>query len=119
MRRKADSLLPIELSILEAVIMLQVRGVPECHGFMIAKEMREREGARMLTAHGTLYKALDRLQQAGLLASRWEEPALAAAEGRPRRRLYHVTLSGESALRAAQAVNVSQPARLAPREATP
>ncbi|MDQ3894944.1 MAG: PadR family transcriptional regulator [Actinomycetota bacterium] len=55
--------------------------------------MREASGARSLTAHGTLYKALGRLEESGLLTSRWEDAA-AAAEGRPRRRLYELTGEG-------------------------
>ena len=35
-------------------------------------------------------------QRAGLLESRWEDPDIAAADGRPRRRLYHVTGLGRS-----------------------
>ena len=98
MRRKKGSLIPTEVSILETAIDLRLRGTPQAHGFMIAKEMKEREGARLLTAYGTLYKALDRLEKAGYLNSRWEEPADAARESRPRRRFYWVTVAGEAAL---------------------
>jgi DNA-binding PadR family transcriptional regulator len=63
----------------------------------------EREAARRLTAHGTLYKALERLERAGLLTSTWEDPAVAADQGRPRRRLYQVTALGERALAQARA----------------
>jgi DNA-binding PadR family transcriptional regulator len=103
MRRKAGSLVPLELSILEAGIELAVRGAQYFHGFLIAKEVKEREDARLLTAHGTLYKALDRMQKAGLLESEWEDPVAAAAEGRPRRRLYRVTVAGQAALAEARA----------------
>ena len=103
MRRKAGSLVPLELSILEAGIELIVRGAPYFHGFLIAKEIKERQDARLLTAHGTLYKALDRMQKAGLLESEWEDPVAAATEGRPRRRLYRVTATGEAALATARA----------------
>ena len=98
MRRKAGTLLPIELSILEAGIELRVRGMSEFYGFLIAKEIKQRQDARLLTAHGTLYKALDRMEKAGLLVSRWEDPLIAAQESRPRRRLYQVTVAGEGAL---------------------
>lgn len=98
MRRKPGTLLPLEISILETAIDLRRRGEEEFHGFAVAKEIAEREEARTLTAHGTLYKALERMQQAGLLESRWEDPDVAAAEGRPRRRLYHVTGLGAQAL---------------------
>jgi len=103
MRRKPGSLLSIELSILDAGIELRVRGTPYFYGFLIAKEIKEREGARLLTAHGTLYKALDRMEKAGLLESRWEDPEIAALASRPRRRMYVVTAAGEAALVSARA----------------
>jgi len=103
MRRKAGSLVPLEISILDTGIELAVRGAPYFHGFLIAKEIKESEDARLLTAHGTLYKALDRMQKAGLLESEWEDPLAAAADGRPRRRLYRVTVAGEAALAKARA----------------
>ena len=56
--------------------------------------MREQRGSRALTAHGTLYKALGRLEERGLLTSAWEDAA--AAEGRPRRRLYELTGRGSA-----------------------
>jgi DNA-binding PadR family transcriptional regulator len=67
------------------------------HGFALATELRDRYGAG-LTAHGTLYKALARLAYQGLLTARWEQPVLAEAEGRPRRRLYRITDAGRAAL---------------------
>lgn len=106
MRRKPGALLPIELSILETAITLRVRGAKYFHGFMIARELKQQRDARLLTAHGTLYKALDRMRKLGFLESEWEDPLLAAQEGRPRRRFYSVTAAGESAL-----AQVSEPAR--------
>jgi len=103
MRHKAGSLVPLEISILDTGIELAVRGAPYFHGFLIAKEIKESEDARLLTAHGTLYKALDRMQKAGLLESEWEDPLAAAADGRPRRRLYRVTVAGATALAKARA----------------
>lgn len=104
MRRKKGTLLPLEVSLLQCAIDLAVRGAPRFHGFMIAKEIKDREGAKLLTAHGTLYKALDRMQKSGYLESEWEDPLVAAQQGRPRRRLYHVTAAGEAALVKAQDV---------------
>jgi DNA-binding PadR family transcriptional regulator len=92
-RRKADTLLPLEALILTAGLE---RG--EFHGYSLARGLQEREAARRLTAHGTLYKALGRMETAGLLASRWERAESAAADGRPRRRLYEVTGLGARAL---------------------
>ncbi len=98
MRRKSGVLLPIELSILEAAIELRRHGTNEFHGFKIAAEISESEGSRLLTAYGTLYKALSRMEKAGLLESQWEDPLIAAAAQRPRRRLYTMTAVGETAL---------------------
>jgi len=89
-RRKNGALTPIEHSILNAAVRL-CRGGEEFYGFQIAKEIEDREGARRLTGLGTLYRALDWLQRHGYLSRRWEDPAIAAQENRPRRRLYQVT----------------------------
>lgn len=102
MRRKADTLLPLEASILTAGLELG-----EFHGYSLARGLQEREGARRLTAHGTLYKALGRMETAGLLASRWENADSAAAGGRPRRRLYEVTGAGARALAAWNATDAT------------
>lgn len=120
MRRKKGTLLPLEVSILQCGIDLAVRGAPRFHGFMIAKEIKDREDARLLTAHGTLYKALDRLQKSGILESEWEDPLVAAQQRRPRRRLYRVTAAGEAALvRAREAAPQTASAQQRPGMATP
>ena len=106
MRRKEGALIPLEVSILEAALELRRRGIAEAYGFLLANELRDGAHARRLTAYGTLYKALDRLKRAGHLASRWEDPQLAADDGRPRRRFYRVTLTGEAAL--AEAISAAR-----------
>jgi DNA-binding PadR family transcriptional regulator len=98
MRRKEGSLVPLEVSALQAALELRERGIGEAHGFLLAKEIRDGKHARRLTAFGTLYKALGRLERAGYLSSHWEDPRIAARDGRPRRRFYRVTLEGEGAL---------------------
>ena len=103
MRRKAGTLLPLEIAILEAAIALRVRGARDFHGYLIASTVKVRGESKSLTAHGTLYKALERMQTGGLLESRWEDPAIAATAERPRRRLYEVTTAGEAALARANA----------------
>jgi PadR family transcriptional regulator len=109
MRRKEGVLIPLEVSILEAAMELRSSGTAEAHGFLLAKEMRHRHHARRLTAYGTLYKALDRLERAGYLQSRWEDPRAAARDGRPRRRFYRLTLAGEGALERALAARRPEP----------
>jgi DNA-binding PadR family transcriptional regulator len=101
MRRREGELIPLEVAILGAGLTLRGEGEPEFHGFQLAKELRDEDGARGLTAHGTLYKALDRMERAGLLQSRWEDPDTAMDEGRPRRRLYRITAVGQRAFDAA------------------
>jgi len=98
MRRKAGSLVPLELAICTAAAELRRQGVGEFHGYLIAKEIKEHADNRLLTAYGTLYRALGRLESMGLLASRWEDAMVAADENRPRRRLYSLTAAGEEAV---------------------
>lgn len=104
MRRKPGTLLPLEADILAAAVALRGDRQAVFHGYQLAKRLAD-DGDRSLTAHGTLYKALGRLHDAGLLSSRWEDPQLAADEGRPRRRLYEVTGAGERALAGWQAAH--------------
>jgi DNA-binding PadR family transcriptional regulator len=111
-RRKPGTLLPLETEILGAALARQREGQPAFHGFALAHAMRERRGSKALTGHGTLYKALGRLEEFGLLASRWEDAA--GVEGRPRRRLYELT--GEGA-RVAAGQAPARPPRIAPEPA--
>lgn len=53
-------------------------------------------------ASGTVYRALGRLEELGLVASEWEEAATALAERRPRRRYYVLTTEGARQLAAAR-----------------
>ena len=94
MRRKPGSLVPLEIEILD---LASSRTQP-FHGFELAKALAG-DRTRGLTAHGTLYKALGRLSEQGLLEAEWEDPEIALTEGRPRRRLYRIT--GEGARRIA------------------
>jgi PadR family transcriptional regulator PadR len=115
-RRKPGTLLPLETEILGAALSMRRAGEAVFHGFGLAHTMREQAGSRALTSHGTLYKALSRLEERGLLSSRWEDTA--AAEGRPRRRLYELTGQG---IRAAEQARAGKPAEAtgrAPRVAS-
>lgn len=103
MRRKAGTLVPIELAICEAAALLRQRGAETFHGYQIAKEIKHSQDHRLLTAYGTLYRALGRLERMGILAARWEDPHLAAEERRPSRRLYQLTALGDSTYEAALA----------------
>lgn len=102
-RRKAGQLIAIEVNILTEALRLATAGQSHFHGFGLAKELRDGRQSHGLIAHGTLYKALSRLEIAGLLTSHLEEPQIAEAAGRPRRRLYELT--GQGRLAAAQAIS--------------
>ena len=71
---------------------------------------------------GTVYPALDALEEKGLLRSRWEDPRIARREGRPSRRYFKLTTAGAAALgealerhKSLRAVDL--PARRRPSEA--
>lgn len=114
-RRKPGALLPLESEILTAALSMTEHGDATFHGFALAQAMREGSGSRSLVAHGTLYKALGRLEEFGLLTSRWDD---AATGGRPRRRLYQLTESGREAAQLSPAEKATAPrARVAPRHA--
>jgi PadR family transcriptional regulator PadR len=98
MRRKQGTLLPIELAILDVCVTRSLNGDPECHGFLIASLIKGKQNNKLLTAYGTLYRALNRLEKASFLTSRWEDMSSLAGESRPRRRLYRITDAGSEAL---------------------
>src|ERR687894_690214 len=97
-RRKPGTLLPLETEILEAALAMLRSDQSTFHGFGLAQTMREQTGSRSLTGHGTLYKALSRLEEFGLLTSRWEDAT--DVDGRTRRRLYALTGEGADAAEA-------------------
>lgn len=113
-RRKLGTLLPLEIHILDAALRLQRSGEGTFHGFGLAQTMRAERDSRSLTAHGTLYKALGRLEELDLLISTWEEGETTA--GRPRRRLYRLTIEGARVAEAARARSAVGPALRAAEE---
>ena len=76
---------------LELVALASLRSGPR-HGYAIIKELRERSGGKLDVLEGTLYPALHRLEQAGLVKSSWSTEA-----GR-RRRVYELTTKGRREL---------------------
>ena len=51
---------------------------------------------------GTVYPLLRRLEDGGLVSSRWEDEARAHDQGRPARRYYELTADGSTALASAK-----------------
>ena len=117
MRRKPGALLPIEQGICLCAADLLRGGQAAFHGYEMARLLSDVGDHRLLTAYGTLYRALARLEAMGLLKSRWEDPRVAARENRPGRRLYTLTGAGERAVtevRSAAAATVLTRARKRP-----
>ncbi len=99
-------LTPLELEILQAALLLEARGTAEFHGYDLAANLEDQDGAYRRTGFSTLYRALDRLDRRKLLASRWN------LSGPRPRRLYHV--NGQEA-RQAIATSTRTAARPTPR----
>lgn len=90
----------------------------EMHGYALLKELREHEGRESLRT-GTVYAALARLQDEGLVA---EVGDRVDASDDQRRRYYGVTAAGRSAARAearrlAGLVSMARHKRLLPERA--
>jgi len=76
------------------LLLLSVLSAGPAHGYAIITALRARSDGAFDLPEGTVYPALHRLEDAGLLASSWAD-----AEGR-RRRVYALTANGEAALAA-------------------
>ena len=63
------------------------------HGYAILKEIERQSEGRLRTGTGTLYAALQRLTDDGLIA---EAPESAEPDDDPRRRYYRLTAEGRS-----------------------
>jgi PadR family transcriptional regulator PadR len=118
-RRKPGSLVPLEIAICSAAAALLRRGVTEFHGYEMAKTLGDAADTRLLTAYGTLYRALGRLEKMRLVESRWEDPAVPARENRPGRRLYTLTALGEAAAAEAHAAQPAASGRRPRRRLVP
>lgn len=65
----------------------------ERHGYEIAKRIRELSDTALAVGEGQLYPALHRLERDGLVAATW-----IPQEGKPPRKVYHLTEDGNGAL---------------------
>jgi PadR family transcriptional regulator, regulatory protein PadR len=73
-------------------LVLAVLADGPAHGYGLIELLRERSGGFFELPEGSVYPALHRLEQAGLVASGWSE-----AGGR-RRRVYELTTKGRRAV---------------------
>jgi PadR family transcriptional regulator PadR len=75
---------------LDALILAVLSSGP-LHGYAIIEVLRHRSGGELALPEGTVYPALHRLEEGGLLASSW-------SDGARRRRVYRLTTRGEREL---------------------
>jgi PadR family transcriptional regulator PadR len=81
------------------MIVLAALAAGQAHGYAVIEQIRRKSGRAFDLPEGTIYPALHRLEQAGLLASRW-----VTAESGRRRRVYALTRRGERAFAERRAV---------------
>ena len=83
---------------LDMIVLAALASGP-AHGYAVIEEIRRRSGEAFDLPEGTIYPALHRLEQGGLLSSRW-----VTAESGRRRRVYALTRQGKRALAERRAV---------------
>lgn len=99
-RRREDQLVSNEQRVLRAALELLARNDTDFHGYLIAKKLREDTSVRAVAA-STIYRCMDRLEERGLLVSRYSAPDGQGAG----RRTYQLTGDGISV-----ATSLSEPA---------
>lgn len=77
---------------LDAIVLAALEAGP-AHGYAIIETIKDKSATIFDLPEGTVYPALHRLEQAGLLSSHWMTP-----ESGRRRRIYSLTKAGSKAL---------------------
>jgi len=78
------------------LLLLAVLADGPAHGYAVIESLRTRSDGVFHLPEGTIYPALHRLENQGLLRSQWSE------DGARRKRIYQVTPKGQKALAAHQ-----------------
>src|SRR6476659_110811 len=76
---------------LDAIVLAALEAGP-AHGYAIIETIKQRSAGAFDLPEGTVYPALHRLEQSGLLSSTWTTPP-----SRRRRRVYSLTRAGSAA----------------------
>jgi PadR family transcriptional regulator PadR len=79
------------------LLLLETVSRGPAHGYLIIERLRESSGGGLDLPEGTVYPALHRLEQSGVIQSRWDDT------GSRRRRVYEITSKGRGALRSRRA----------------
>jgi transcriptional regulator len=77
---------------LDAIVLAALEAGP-AHGYAIIEQIRRLTDGAFDLPEGTIYPALHRLEEAGLLSSDW-----AVSAGQRRRRVYSLTRDGNASL---------------------
>jgi PadR family transcriptional regulator PadR len=77
---------------LDAIVLAALEAGP-AHGYAIIETIKRGSASTFDLPEGTVYPALHRLEQGGLLSSAWVTPT-----GGRRRRMYSLTKAGSAAL---------------------
>ena len=114
-RRPPEDHLPLTVPVFQILLSLSDQ---DLHGYAIIQDVRQRTGGEVSLTASTLYAALKRLLDAGLV----DELAVRARPGDddPRRRYYHLLPAGLAVARAEaarleRAVKMARQKRLTPR----
>jgi len=78
------------------LLLLSILANGPAHGYAVIESLRSRSEGTFDLPEGTIYPALHRLENQGLLKSSWSEDT-----GR-RKRVYQITLKGQEALNTRQ-----------------
>lgn len=75
------------------LLILRILALGSFHGQGIAREVQQRSGDSLLVDHGSLYPALQRLEERGHIAGAW-----GTSDNNRRARFYSLTASGRRQL---------------------
>jgi PadR family transcriptional regulator PadR len=74
------------------LLLLAILAEGPAHGYAVIESLRQRSGGLFDLPEGTIYPALHRLENQGLLGSRWSE------DSARRKRIYQITPKGQQVL---------------------
>ena len=76
---------------IDTMVLAVLRSGP-AHGYVLVRQLAEQSAGAFTLGEGTLYPALHRLEQDGLIEGSW------TTHDRRRRRVYRLTTAGEASL---------------------
>jgi PadR family transcriptional regulator, regulatory protein PadR len=75
------------------LLLLKIVALEPMHGWAIAQRLRQMSGEVLQVSDGSLYPALHKLEQAGLIQAEWR-----ATENKRRAKFYEITEGGHERL---------------------